>query len=91
MSYPLPEEDWVVPHTPETESEYEHTMSLPSTLVSIKEDDETFEDEEDPVKEEEQCDEEFGGEPANNSPYSDSSSHDDLVERTETHEEDTAE
>ena len=75
------EEDQVVPHTPEEETNYDLTMPIPPTPVSAN--DELFEDEEDPIKNKEQHDEEFGGVPADSSPYPDSSSHQDLVDTRE--------
>lgn len=87
VSYPSPEEDQVEPHTPETESDCDPIMTLLPTPVSVKDDDEPFEDEEehikeyepfedeeDPFEEDEQHDEEFGRDPVDSSPYLDSSS-----------------
>ncbi|CAI9291364.1 unnamed protein product [Lactuca saligna] len=66
VSYPLPEKDQVVPHTPETKSDYGPTMPLPLTPISIEDgDDVSFEGEEETVEEAEKHDEEFGGEPTN--------------------------
>lgn len=70
--HPYPEGDEVVPCTSKTESYYDLTMLLPHTLVSAEDD--AFEDEEEP-NEEEPPTNEIGGVYANNSPYQDSSSH----------------
>lgn len=87
--YPYPKEEQVVLHTLEMESNYDMVMPLSHTPVSVEEDDESFEDEEEPIEKDEQHDEEFGGVPADSSPYSDSSSLDDLVKHIETHGVDT--
>lgn len=57
------------------------------TPTQISADDDPFEDKE-PIKEEEQHDEEFNGVPTYSLPYPDSSSHDD---HADTYEEDTTE
>lgn len=73
-----------MPYTPNTESDYDPMMPLPFTPISIKGDDEPFEDEEETIEEDEQHDEEFDGKLIDSSPYPDSSFHDDPVERAET-------
>ena len=61
MSHPYPEEDQMVPCTPETKSDYDLSMTLSPTPVSA--DVEPFEDEEEPSKEEENPDDEISGAP----------------------------
>lgn len=49
MLYPSVEEDQVVLHTLETESDYDPMMPLPPTIVSFKEDDKPFDDAKEPI------------------------------------------
>lgn len=37
MTLPLPEEEQVVPHTPEAEDDYNPTMPLPPTPILVEE------------------------------------------------------
>ncbi|CAI9285077.1 unnamed protein product [Lactuca saligna] len=64
--------------------------TLPPTLVSAKEDDKPFKNEEEPIEEDKQYYERFSGETSDKSPYPDSSSHDDPTEHVESQEEDTS-
>ncbi|CAI9284662.1 unnamed protein product [Lactuca saligna] len=86
VSHPYPEEDQVVPRTPEEESDYNSRMYLPPILVST--DEEPFEYEEKSSEDEEHPVDEIGGVHANSSPYPDSTSNQD---REETQEEDPTE
>lgn len=56
MSYPYLEDDRVVPHMLETESDYDFCDAFTYTPVSVEEDNETFEGEEEPIKEDEKHD-----------------------------------
>lgn len=54
VSHPYTEEDQVVPHTPEEESDYDLNIPLPP--IPIFANDESFEDEEERIEYEEQHD-----------------------------------